>query len=597
MMVHIANARAERGELVLGPVRIGRDAVVESYAVLEDSTAVGAGACLGGLSALASGCQVPPGETWEGSPASQVERARVELPPRPSFSPFVRMLQLGFFCVASLAVSALFFITVFPCFILIDWTDSNLWNFFEAGSHPVFSFTFYFVLGIPASMVLVMAAILLAAGLRRMIGRQTAGRSAVYGFGYCRKWLLARVYDASLGVLHGLFASIFAPFWIRLMGARVGRGAEVSTAAGVIPDLLTLGDQCFIADGVLLGDEDQRGGWMILSPTSIGDRSFIGNGAYVSDGANVPHDVLIGVQTRTPDNEQLRPGQTWMGSPALLLPARECLTGFDHSLTFEPSWRRRVARGSIEALRIVLPLAFVTASGYLIVQEVMPIAEQERWLETATALAVAGCLFGWASFLLVVVLKWALIGRYRPRAAPMWSPFVWLSEAVTNVYESLAVPNFLIFLRGTPMLPWALRVLGARIERGVFLDTTDLTEFDCVRIGEEAELNASCGPQTHLFEDRVMKIGEVSIGAGVTIGPSSTILYDTRIGESTQLGPLTLVAKGEQVPAGTRWTGSPAVPVVEQDDSIGKITKSSPSRDLPAPHLSQSPQGDTRLQR
>jgi non-ribosomal peptide synthetase-like protein len=588
MMVHIANARAERGELVLGPVRIDRDAVVESYAVLEDNTAVGAGACLGGLSALASGCQVPRGETWEGSPARLVERARVELPPRPSFSPFAKLVQLGFFSVASLAVSTLFFITVFPCFILIDWTDGNLWNLYEVGAHPILSFGFYFLLGIPASMVLVLATVLLAAGLRRVIGRQSAGRSAVYGLGYCRKWLLSRIYDASLGVLHGLFASVFAPCWMRLMGARVGRGAEVSTAAGVIPDLLTLGEQCFIADGVLLGDEEQRGGWMILSPTSIGDRSFVGNGAYVSDGADVPHDVLIGAQTRTPDDEQLRPGQTWMGSPALLLPARECLAGFDHSLTFEPTWRRRVGRGTVEALRIVLPLAFITASGYLIVHAVMPIAEQERWLEMAAALAVAGCLFGWASFLLVAVLKWALIGRYQPRSAPMWSPFVWLSEAVTNVYESLAVPNFLGFLRGTPMLPWALRVLGARIEHGVFLDTTDLTEFDCVRIGEEAELNAWCGPQTHLFVDRVMKIGEVDIGARVTIGPSSTILYDTRIGECTQLGPLTLVAKGERVPAGTRWTGSPAVPVVEQDDSTDEITKALRTRGVPAPHLSQS---------
>ena len=241
-----------------------------------------------------------------------------------------------------------------------------------------------------------------------------------------------------------------------------------------------------------------------------------------------------------------------------------------------------------KALRIVLPLAFITASGYLIVLAVMPIAEQERWLEMAAALAVAGCLFGWASFLLVVVLKWTLIGRYQPRSAPMWSPFVWLSEAVTNVYESLAVPNFLGFLRGTPMLPWAFRMLGARIERGVFLDTTDLTEFDCVQIGAEAELNAWCGPQTHLFEDRVMKIGEVHIGARVTIGPSSTILYDTRIGEGTQLGPLTMVAKGERVPAGTRWTGSPAVAVVEQDDSRDETTRALRTRGILAPHLSNS---------
>ena len=167
-------------------------------------------------------------------------------------------------------------------------------------------------------------------------------------------------------------------------------------------------------------------------------------------------------------------------------------------------------------------------------------------------------LYGLGSFLLVVALKWILVGRYRPRAAPMWTPFVWLSEAVTNVYESLAVPNLLSHLRGTPLLPWALRLFGARIGRGVYMDTTDLTEFDCVRIGDEAELNGWCGPQTHLFEDRVMKIGHVEIGARASIGESSTVLYDTVVGDRVVLGPLTLVAKGERLPPDTRWEGSPA---------------------------------------
>jgi non-ribosomal peptide synthetase-like protein len=126
------------------------------------------------------------------------------------------------------------------------------------------------------------------------------------------------------------------------------------------------------------------------------------------------------------------------------------------------------------------------------------------------------------------------------------------------LYESLAAPNFLDILRGTPMLPWALRLLGARIGKGVYMNTTDMTEFDCVSIGDEAELNAWCGPQTHLFEDRVMKIGRIDIGARVTVGPRGTILYDTRIGDDARLGPLTLVAKGERLPEATRWEGSPA---------------------------------------
>ena len=557
--VNLENVRVEGGELMVGRVHLARDSAVDSYAVLENDTQLGEGAHLCGQSALGAGRRIPAGEIWEGAPARRSERRDEALPPRPQISFAARCLQTIGFAATAVGVSVLFFLPTFPAFMLIDWLDVRYWDVFEAGLHPVVAFGLFFLLAIPASALLVLLTMLVAAGLRWLLPRQAAGIFPAHGFAFWRKKFMALILDSSLSVLHGLYASVFAPLWLRSLGVKVGRHAEVSTAEGMVPDLLKLGDDCFIADGVLLGDEEQRGGWMILKPTEIGHRSFVGNGSFVPDGAKVPDDVLIGVQTRTPDNAELKSGQTWMGSPPVRLPAREQMTGFPAALTFRPSPRRRLARAVVEGLRMVLPLALVIATGYLIVILVMPLTEEAGWgMSVAIALSIAGGIYGLASFLLVVALKWILVGRYRPRAAPMWTPFVWTSEAITNLYESLAVPNFLNVLRGTPMLPWALRLLGVKIGRGVYLNTTDLTEFDCVRIGDEAELNAWSGPQTHLFEDRVMKIGRVEIGRQVTVGVRTTILYDTRVGDGVRLGPLTLVAKGESLPPATRWEGSPA---------------------------------------
>ena len=132
------------------------------------------------------------------------------------------------------------------------------------------------------------------------------------------------------------------------------------------------------------------------------------------------------------------------------------------------------------------------------------------------------------------------------------------------MYEGIAVPNFLRYLRGTPWLPIALNLLGTHIGRGVYLDTTDLTEFDCVTIGDYSELNALACPQTHLFEDRVMKIDHVSIGSRVTLGPRSAVLYGASVGNDAQLGALTLVMKGEFIPPGSSWKGCPAAPSFHQ---------------------------------
>ncbi|MGQ3032403.1 MAG: hypothetical protein ACT60Q_28970, partial [Ferrovibrionaceae bacterium] len=108
--------------------------------------------------------------------------------------------------------------------------------------------------------------------------------------------------------------------------------------------------------------------------------------------------------------------------------------------------------------------------------------------------------------------------------------------------------------------PWALRLFGARIGRGVFLNTTDLTEFDCVEIGDYAAINATANLQTHLFEDRVMKIGRIVIGRGVSVGAASTVLYDSSICDHARLGLLTIVMKGESIPPDTTWSGAPAQP-------------------------------------
>ena len=113
-------------------------------------------------------------------------------------------------------------------------------------------------------------------------------------------------------------------------------------------------------------------------------------------------------------------------------------------------------------------------------------------------------------------------------------------------------------LSGTPFICWYFRLLGARIGRRVYMETTDLTEFDLVRVGDEAELNVDCTVQTHLFEDRVMKMSTVEIGPRCTVGAGSLVLYDTRMEPGAQLDDLSLLMKGEVLPPGTRWRGIPA---------------------------------------
>jgi non-ribosomal peptide synthetase-like protein len=560
--VNLENARVERGRLRLGRIRLDDDACVGSFAVLEGNTHVGAAGHLEGQSALADGMAVPAGRVWSGSPARDTgPHDAARLPPRPAVSNARRLGEGAFFVFGILLIVTLFFMPVFPSFVLIDWFDEAGWLPWVQGDDVRIQLLRYFLLAFPASTVLIVLTALLSAGIRwSVLPRLTPGRFAIHGNTYCAKWLVSQIQESSLNVLHGIYATIYAPFWYRLLGAKVGRDAEISTALGVVPDMLTLGDETFIADAVMLGDEEIDGGWMTMQPTVVSHRSFVGNGAYIPDGTVLPEHVLIGVHSRAPDNDQMTSGDTWLGSPPINLPARETTSGYPEWLTFHPSPLRRLGRGLIEAFRIVAPHALVIAVGYTLVLSVMPVAGAGRWREVTWDLTLAGLAYGIGNYFFVVGFKWLLLGRYRKQSEPMWTPFVWLSEGVTNMYEGIAVPNFMRYLRGTPWLPLAFNLLGSRIGRGVYLDTTDITEFDCVHIGEYSELNALTCPQTHLFEDRVMKIDHVDIGARVYLGPRSAVLYSAKVADDAHLGPLTLVMKGEHIPAGSRWVGCPAAP-------------------------------------
>ena len=556
------NARVQRGRLLLGTITLEDDAYVSSYAILEGNTHIEPAGHLEGQSALGDGGRVPAGRIWVGSPARDAGAFDPHaLPPRPAVTAARRIGEGVFFVFGILLIVTVFFMPVFPSFVLIDWFDEQGWLPWVQGDDLRIQLLRYFLLAFPASTVLIILTALVSAGIRwSVLPRLQPGRSSTHSNTYCAKWLVSQIQESSLNVLHGIYATIYAPFWYRLLGAKVGRDAEISTALGVVPDMLTLGDETFIADAVMLGDEEIDGGWMTMQPTVVSNRSFVGNGAYIPDGTVLPESVLIGVHSRAPDNAQMRSGDTWLGSPPINLPAREQTSGYPESLTFHPSPLRRLGRGLIEAFRIVAPHALVIAVGYTLVLAVMPAAGAGRWAEVIWDLTLAGLVYGIGNYFFVVMFKWLLIGRYRKQSEPMWTPFVWLSEGVTNLYEGIAVPNFMRYLRGTPWLPLAFNLLGSKIGRGVYLDTTDITEFDCVHIGEYSELNALTCPQTHLFEDRVMKIDHVQIGARVYLGPRSAVLYSAKVGDNARLGALTLVMKGEHIPAGGNWAGCPAAP-------------------------------------
>ena len=376
------------------------------------------------------------------------------------------------------------------------------------------------------------------------------------GFGV-RKWLSDQIMALSLGLTNTLYATLYLVPFLRLLGARIGRWSEISTVGHLDPDMLILGDESFVADIAVIGPAVFYHGYVALPPVAVGCRSFVGNGALVPCSFSMGDNSLLGVHS-VPAGQQIKPGTSWLGSPAIFLPRRQESQKFEEELTYRPRPSLVAWRYIIEYFRVTLPMT-ITAIAVL--------GAAVLTVKMATVLSPLALLFllplslmgiGIASTLLVVLLKWLIIGKYRTRVEPLWSVFVRRSELITGLYETVAVPALLGLLTGTPWIAPVMRLLGVKIGKRVWMDTTFMTEFDLVEIGDDAAIGASTSLQTHLFEDRVMKMSTVKIGAGASIGSRSVVLYDAEVGAGASLDALSLVMKGESLPAGSRWRGVPA---------------------------------------
>ena len=353
--------------------------------------------------------------------------------------------------------------------------------------------------------------------------------------------------------------------WYRLMGAKIGKDAEISTNLSGRYDLVEIGEKCFIADEVVLGDEEIHRGWMRLKRVKTGARVFVGNDAVVPIGSEIPDGALIGIKSKPPANEAMSPGDTWFGTPPIKLPVRQRFDGGGANWTYEaPRWKK-FARALFEAVHISLPTMLFVVFGTWSVEWLGPKVLDGQYAQVAALFVFLSVGISVVMTAIVVAIKWATMGRYEPTTQPMWSWWAMRTEAVAVMYWGLAGRVLLDHLRATPFLPWVLRLFGSKFGRGVYMDMTDITEFDCVTVGNFVSINALSALQTHLYEDRVMKVGRIAIGDGVTIGAGSTVLYDTHVGDFARLGPLTLVMKGESIPPDSEWVGAPAEPKGAED--------------------------------
>lgn len=538
--------RVEDGMLHIGTTSIGSRCFVGTHSAIGLNATMEDDTYLDDLSLLPDGAVIPAGEGWRGSPA---RKADVVLPSISDEMANERHpLLYGFYHFLLLEVlSMVMILTAIPGFALL--LGGYVWG----------GVTGLLLLLVPAAPFSLITFCLLSAGIKRiLLPKVEPGVYKLESNFFLRKWLVDMLMTISRGYVHNLYTTIYLPPWLRLMGAKIGKRAEISTVSQMTPDLTIIEDESFFADGSMVGGRRIFRGHVHLAFNRIGRRSFVGNNAILPIGAGLGDGCLLGVLSCPPDGiGHTTPDESeWLGSPSFQLPHRVKVEGFSLEETFEPSTRLYVLRYLIDAMRIFLPgliglSAFVAFVAYIIwgffkmsLTILLLTAIPVSWLLTIMVLGS------------VIVIKKLLMGRFEPVHKPLWSVYIWFNEVVNGVYETIATP-FLLPLMGTPFCNWYLRLLGCDIGKHVYMGTTLFSEFDLVHVGDYAALNAGVVVQNHLFEDRIMKSDHLTIGENCSVGNMAVILYNTEMKSGACVGPLSLLMKGEVLPAQSRWLGIP----------------------------------------
>ena len=241
----------------------------------------------------------------------------------------------------------------------------------------------------------------------------------------------------------------------------------------------------------------------------------------------------------------------------------------DPARTFDPPRRLILARACVEVCRLV-PVIPSGALGVLVLSVLVSLLIRFGLALTAAASGLVLLAAGVLACAITTAAKWILVGRCREAEHPLWSSFVWRNELADTFVEELAVPWLAGSAIGTPLLNGWLRSLGARIGRGAWIETYWLPEPDLIEIGDGATVGRGVVVQTHLFHDRIMRLGRVRIGAGATLGPHAIALPGSLVAEGTTIGPQSLVMRGESVPAHSRWIGNP---ISSWKDTPGHATR------------------------
>ncbi|GAA2511379.1 Pls/PosA family non-ribosomal peptide synthetase [Pilimelia columellifera] len=382
-----------------------------------------------------------------------------------------------------------------------------------------------------------------------LVGRYRAGEYPLWSFYYLRHWLVGRfVATSGIGSLSG---TPVLPLYLRLMGAKVGRGCHLMTTEIGAYDLLTIGDDTSVGASTHLLGFRVENGLLKVGRIDIGDRCFVGVHSVLGLNAAMEDDSALDDQSLLPDGAVIAAGQARRGAPAVVAPV-ELPATTTHAGAARRFWYGCLHVATIYFMFSVGVASFVgLAFGFrrVLLEQGLPFALGVL-AATIPALIVLGALIGAGG-------KRLVLSRIAPGEYPTESLIYlrkWLSDGWMAGVKQAFLPIYT-----TIYLPPFLRLFGARIGRRAEISTILSMQPELTEIGPEsffADGSIIGGKRVHRG---VFAVGWNRIGARSFVGNSAILPMGKSMGDNSLLGVQSLPPAGvDTTPDGWEGLGSEA---------------------------------------
>jgi non-ribosomal peptide synthetase-like protein len=560
--VLLSGYRVDDGVVRTGRVTLGRNVFISEATVVDIDTSMGDGAQLGHRSSLLAGQAVPAGESWHGSPGRRTDTDFRAIGPADcgtSRRVVYSLLQLVTSLVLTVPVAigglALLLVT-FP----------QLGDVLDSGSLQLTSATLYYELLIGSFVLLfgsLLVGLLVVSTVPRVLDRAiTPGRVyPLYGFHYSIHRAIARL--TNVKPLIKLFGdSSYVVNYLQWIGYDLAPVVQTGSNFGTVlkhesPHLTSVGSGTMVADGLSVMNADYSSTSFRLSRTRIGANNFLGNVVAYPAAGRTGDNCLLATKVMVPIDGEIRTDVGLLGSPSFEIPRsvhRD--SAFDdvfdevHSgdVGARLAAKNRHNRHTL-ALFLLMRWGDVFTATLIAAVGASYYGRSGAW--AVAAATVLGVVFH-ACYSVFAERAGTGFHRLRPQFCSVHDIVFWRHE---RYWKLVARPDL---FNGTPFKNLMWRALGVRLGRRVFDDGCHIPERTLVTIGDECTLNNGCAIQAHSQEDGGFKSDRIVLGDGVTVGTGAWVHYGVRMGDRSSLAPDAFLMKGEEVPAGTRWSGNPA---------------------------------------